>query len=57
MEKNRDLGSGINILDHISEILVTIFWVNPDPGSGAFFSLDHGSKMENFEIGINIPDP
>jgi hypothetical protein len=45
MEKqNPDLGSGINILDHISESLVTMFWLkvlkvfvaDPDPGSGAF---------------------
>ncbi len=46
----------MNILDHISESLETIFWVkilkffdsdaDPDPGSG----------MEKFGSGINIPD-
>jgi hypothetical protein len=44
----KNSGSGTNIPDHISESLITIFWVqiikffvaDPDPGSG-----------------INIPDP
>jgi hypothetical protein len=39
-------GSGLNNPDHISESLKTIFWVkilkflDPDPGSGIFLTLD-----------------
>jgi hypothetical protein len=54
----------MNILDHISESLETIFWVktlkisdayaDPDPGSGHLF--DPGSGIEKFGSGINIPD-
>ena len=51
-------GSGMNILDHISESLETIFWVktleffnaDPYPVSGNFRTPDPGS-------GNNIPDP
>jgi hypothetical protein len=58
-------GSGVNIPDHISEILETIFQVkilkffaaNPDPGSGIFLTLDPGWKESDPGSGINIPDP
>ncbi len=53
----RDLGSRINISDHISKSLISIFWVkttvlyaDPPPGTGSFLALDPG-------YGINIPDP
>ncbi len=56
-QKSRS-GSGINILDHISEISETIFWVkmlkfydadaDPDPGFGNLF--DPGSGMEKNRI-------
>jgi hypothetical protein len=42
--------SGMNIPDHISESLLTIFWVkntqcfDADPGSGIFLTLDPGWK-------------
>jgi hypothetical protein len=57
VKKSRS-GSGMNIPDHISESLETIFWIkilkffdaDPDSGSGTFLTLDPGS-------GINIPDP
>ncbi len=67
MGKNQDRGSGsrINIPEHISESLETIFWVkilkffdaNPDPGIQNLF--DPGSAMEKFGSGIhsNILDP
>jgi hypothetical protein len=50
--------SGMNIRDHISESLKTIFWVkilklfdaDPDPGSGMKKNSDEGS-------GVNIRDP
>ncbi len=47
-----DPGSGMNILDRISESLETFFWVKilPYPVSGNFLTLDPGS-------GNNIPDP
>jgi hypothetical protein len=55
----------MNIADHISESLETIFWAeilkffdadaDPDPGSGNIF--DPGSGTEKFGFGINIPDP
>jgi hypothetical protein len=57
MEKTPDPGSGINIQDHISEILVTIFWVkntvlkffvaDSDPVSGTI-PFSPGSVMEKF---------
>ncbi len=50
----RDLGSGINISDHISESLETIFWVknayilaDPDLGSGAFLTMNRGYERKN----------
>jgi hypothetical protein len=53
-------GSGMNILDHISESLKTIFWVKntffyADPGS----IFDPGSRMrdEKIRIRVNITDP
>ncbi len=50
----------MNIPDHISESLETIFWVkilkffdvDPDPGSGIFVTLDPGSGIEKFGSGI-----
>ena len=65
--KNQDTdlesGSGMNILDYISESLETFFWVkiikffdaHPDPE--IFLTMDMGSGMEKFGSGINIPDP
>jgi hypothetical protein len=60
MGKKSRSGSGMNIPDHISHSLETIFWVkilkffdanaDPDRGSGNFLTLNPGS-------GINIPDP
>ncbi len=52
---NPDPGSGMNIPDHDSGSLVTIFGVkntfaDQDSESGAFYTLDPGT-------GINIPDP
>jgi hypothetical protein len=54
----------INISDHISESLESIFWVkilkffdadgDPDPGSEILLTLDPGWKK--FGSGINIPD-
>jgi hypothetical protein len=56
----------MNIPDHISESLETIFWLkilkffdaDPDPGSGIRNLFDHGSGsgMANFGSGIKIPD-
>ncbi len=51
----------MNILDHISESLKTIFWVkilkfceaDTDPGSAIFVTMDPGSGMEK----IRIRDP
>ncbi len=57
MGKKSKYGSGMNIPDHISVSLETIFWVkntykffDADPESGIFLNQDQGS-------GINIPDP
>jgi hypothetical protein len=56
----------MNIPDHISESLETIFWVkilkffDAVPGSGIFMTLDPGSGTEKNpdpESGINISDP
>jgi hypothetical protein len=52
----------MNIPDHISESLETIFWdkilkffdADPDPGSGIFFTLDPGWKIFGPGYGINI---
>jgi hypothetical protein len=61
-----DPGSVMNIPDHISESLKTIFGglkilksvcADPDPGSGIFLTLNLVSRMEKFGSGINIPDP
>jgi hypothetical protein len=61
--------SGINILDHISESLETIFWVkifkffdanaDADPGSGTGNLFEHGPGIRDGKIRIrdNIPDP
>jgi hypothetical protein len=58
MGKKSRSGSGVNIPDHISESLETIFWVkilklfvadaDPDPVSGNLF--DPGSGMEKIRI-------
>jgi hypothetical protein len=63
MGKKSRSGSGMNILDHISESLETIFWVNihkffdadADLDPGIFLTQDPGWKK--FGSGINIPDP
>jgi hypothetical protein len=57
----------MNIPEHISDSLETIFWVkntkffDADSRSGIFLTLDPGSGMEKFGSGIrdkiNIPDP
>jgi hypothetical protein len=44
-EMEKKSGPGINILNHISESLLTFFWLrdtygDPDPGSGDFLTLD-----------------
>ena len=65
MGKKSRFGSGVIIPDRISESLETIFglkilkffYVDPDPGSGIFLTLDPGSGIEKFGSGINIPDP
>jgi hypothetical protein len=58
MGKTKDLGSGMNNQDHISESLETIFlglkYLNSlmlirDPGSG-IKNLDLGSRMEKIRI-------
>jgi hypothetical protein len=62
--------SGMNIPDHISESLETIFWVKilklfdadpgPDPGSGNLFDFGSGirDRINSDPVsGINIPDP
>jgi hypothetical protein len=51
-------GSGMNISDHFSQSLETIFGLklfDADPGSGIFLTQDPG--WEKFGSGINIPDP
>jgi hypothetical protein len=62
----KKIGSEIRIsIPDISESLITIFCVkyteilgcpDPDPGSGAFFTLDPGSGWKSGS-GINISDP
>jgi hypothetical protein len=46
----------MNILDHISESLETIFWVkkffDEDPDPRVILTLDPGFGMEKFESGI-----
>jgi hypothetical protein len=42
---------GMNISDHISESLETIFWVkNTDSESWIFMTMDPGSEMEKIRI-------
>jgi len=56
--KNEDqdpgLGSEMNVLDHFSESLETIFWLKNTSilkcGSGIFLTLDPGSGMEKIQI-------
>ncbi len=67
MEKNQDTRSGINLSDHISESLVTRFWlkilkffVNTvlrilDPVSFRPWIRDPGRKNSYLESGIDIP--
>jgi hypothetical protein len=56
-------GSGMNILDHISESLETILWVkilkflDADADPGIFLTLDPGWKNSNPGSEIHIPDP
>ncbi len=62
MEKKSRSGSRMNIPDHISGSLETIFFLlkkffDADPESGICLTLDPGSAMENFGSGINITDP
>jgi hypothetical protein len=62
-KQDPDPESGMNIPDHISESLETIFWfkvlqffdADPDLGSGIFLTLD--TRWEKFGSGINISDP
>jgi hypothetical protein len=52
MGKKSRFGSGMNIPDHISESLETIFWAkileffDTDADPGIFLTLDPGSRME-----------
>jgi hypothetical protein len=56
-------GSGMNILDHVSESLETIFglkilkFFGADSDPGIFLTLDPGWKNSDPGSGINIPDP
>ncbi len=58
-------GSGMNMPDHLSESLETIFMVNNtfvldadlDRGPGTFLSLDPGSAIEKFGTGIRDKHP
>jgi hypothetical protein len=56
MGKKSRSGSGMNIPDHISESLETIFGVkilkffDADADSGIFLTLDPGSGMEKIRI-------
>jgi hypothetical protein len=57
-------GSGMNIPDHISESLETIFWIrilkffdaNPDPVPGSGNLFDPGSGKEKIRIRIRNTD-
>jgi hypothetical protein len=65
MRKKSKSGSGINISDHISQSLETIFLIKilkffyaaADPDPKIVLPLGPGSGMEKFGSGINIPDP
>ncbi len=63
MGKKSRSGSGMNIPDHSSESLETIYgikiieFLDADPDPGNLFDLDPGSGMKKFGSGINIPDP
>ncbi len=63
MDKKPRSGSGMNILDHISESLETILWVkilkffDADADPGIFWTLDPGGKNSDPGSAINIPDP
>jgi hypothetical protein len=37
--------------------MLNFFVEDPDPGSGAFLTIDLVSGIEKFGSGINIPDP
>jgi hypothetical protein len=55
MGKKSSTGSGMIILNHISESLETVCGVfdevaDPDPGSGNLLTLDPGSGMEKIRI-------
>jgi hypothetical protein len=58
MGKTSRSGSGMNIADHISESLGTIFWAkileffyaNPDPGSGIFSGFGIRDKIRTARI-------
>ncbi len=62
--KKSGSGFGMNIQDHFSENLETVFRLkilkffdaDPDPGSGTFLTLDPGWKNSDPESGTNIPD-
>jgi hypothetical protein len=47
----------MNIPDHFSESLETVFRVKNTSGSGIRNLFDTGSGMEKFGSGINTPDP
>jgi hypothetical protein len=56
----------MNIPNHISRELrnnfsgleiLKFFYVDPNPGSGIFLTLDLGSGMEKLGSGMNISDP
>jgi hypothetical protein len=59
MGKKSRSGSGMNIPDHISESLETIFGLkilkffdgDPDPGSGIFLTLDPDPEWKNSDPG------
>ncbi len=55
--KNPDLGSRMNIPDHSSESLETVFWVSDPGSSGSLWIRDPGWKNSDPGSGINIPDP
>jgi hypothetical protein len=62
MGKKSKSGSGLNIPDHNSESLVTVFglklltFFDVDPGSGIFLTLDPGWRNSDPGSGIDNPD-